>query len=88
MMTLGVPLAAQERLRQLHAVHLLTRRDLFCFVEGVLLGMGLNPDEWDLDIATMALHQQEKEVVQTEVYANGTEDKRRSIHGGGQSSPT
>lgn len=71
MAALGVPEAAQQRLRQLQVSYLVSKRDLFLFTEGLLLGMGLSPDDWELDTATMRLHRQKAPV---EVYANGIEN--------------
>ena len=53
-----VPEAAKERLKQLYAAYAVSRRDLVCFTEGLLLGLGLDPDDWDLDTRTMTFHSQ------------------------------
>ena len=73
MSTKVVPKIAQAQVRGLYAAYLQSKQDLTCFVEGLLLGMGLNPSEWELDTATMVLHRQEGP---TEVYANGLENQR------------
>ena len=53
-----VPEAAKERLKQLYAAYAVSRQNLACFTEGVLLGLGLDPDDWDLDTRTMTFHSQ------------------------------
>ena len=58
MVDVAVPEAARERLAYLYAAYILRRRDLAVFAEGVLQGMGLSPDDWDLDTARMVFHPQ------------------------------
>ena len=53
-----VPEAAKERLKQLYAAYAVSRQNLACFTEGVLLGLGLDPNDWDLDTRTMTFHSQ------------------------------
>lgn len=72
---LAIPEAAQARLRQLEAIESDARRNLFCFVEGLLLGMGLDPDEWELSTGTMSLHRQEA----AGVNSNGTNEDKRGV---------
>ena len=63
METIVVPEAAQPRLKHLYAVYALSRQDLASFVTGMLLAMGLDPDDWDLDTTTMTLTHQVPEKV-------------------------
>lgn len=55
MVVLAVPEAARERLKALHAAYLLSKRDLFCYTEGLLLGMGLSPEDCELDTGKMTV---------------------------------
>ena len=53
---IAVPRAAQPQLRQLYAAYTLRKQELACFVSGLLLGLGLDPDDdWNLDTFTMSL---------------------------------
>ena len=54
---LAVPEAAQQRVKQLYAAYALSRQDLACFTEGLLLGLGLVPDDWNLDIPSMTFQE-------------------------------
>ena len=72
-----VPEAAQQRVKSLYAAYALSRQELASFVTGLLLGMGLNPDAWELDTTTMTLRPQEpKEPLGSTVGSNGA----RNIH--------
>ena len=64
----AVPLAAQKRLKQLYADYMLSKEYLLSFTTGLLLGMGLSPEDWELDTSTMTLTLQEEE----KVGSNGT----------------
>ena len=73
----AVPLAAQKRLKQLYADYMLSRQDLLSFTTGLLLGMGLSPDDWELDTRTMTLTPQEVE----KVGSNGATHQRGGVSG-------
>lgn len=59
METIAVPDAAQPEVRRLYAAYALSRQDLAVFVNGLILGMGLSPDDWALDTRTMTLTPQQ-----------------------------
>ena len=67
-----IPEAGQQRLKALHLAYVLSKRDLAYFSEGLLLGMGLSPDDWEVNTHTMALTPQSEAKVQS----NGVENKR------------
>jgi hypothetical protein len=60
---LAVPIAAQQRVRQLYAAYMLSRRDFVNFTTGVLFGMEVDPDIWELHTDTMTFTPQEKESI-------------------------
>ena len=60
-----IPEAAQQRVKQLYAAYALSRQDFTSFVTGLLLGMGLDPDDWELDINAMVLTPQQPGKVAT-----------------------
>ena len=72
METLAVPEGARPRLKHLYAAYALSRRDLASFVTGMLLTMGLDPDDWNLDTTTMTLTFQES----TKAGSNGIQSQR------------
>ena len=74
MAILTLPQAAEQRLRVLYAAYVLSKRDLACFAEGLIIGMGENPDNWELDTNSMTITSQHDS---TSVGAsNGTTNQR------------
>ena len=69
---IAVPEVAHSRLKQLYTAYALAKQDLACFVEGIVLGMGLSPDDWELDTSTMTLVSQQP----AEAGRNGSKSQR------------
>ena len=75
-----VPEAAQQRVKSLYAAYALSRQELASFVTGLLLGMGLNPDAWELDTTTMTLRPQEPQEFQGPQESMAGSNGARNIH--------
>lgn len=69
MESIAVPDAAQGEVRRLYAAYALSRQDLATFINGLILGMGLSPDDWELNTSTMTLTSQQ-------VATNGSTNQR------------
>lgn len=65
-----IPEIARKRLALLNAAYVLSKRDLSLFAEGLVLGMGLSPDDWEINTRSMTLTPQSNDGVESQNATN------------------
>lgn len=53
---IAVPAVAQPRIRELYSAYQSAVQAMTLYLNGLITGMGLNPEEWELNTSTMTLH--------------------------------